>query len=137
MSDSQGAFSLQPTRVLCPWDFSGKNTAIGGHFLRPEDFSWPRDQTCLLWILYLLSHQGSLHQLEIISTIIEYMFKEYFFKDILFIFLKGFYFNPEIFISCRRAKLIEFCSIVQGSISCFTIQHLQLNFFLCNLLFDH
>ena len=24
---------LQPTRLLCPWDFSGKNTAVGCHFL--------------------------------------------------------------------------------------------------------
>ena len=24
---------LQPTRLLCPWDFSGKNTRVGRHFL--------------------------------------------------------------------------------------------------------
>ena len=24
---------LQPTRLLCPWDFLGKNTAVGCHFL--------------------------------------------------------------------------------------------------------
>ena len=24
---------LQPTRVLCPWDFPGKNTGVGCHFL--------------------------------------------------------------------------------------------------------
>ena len=24
---------LQPTRLLCPWDFSGKNTGVGCHFL--------------------------------------------------------------------------------------------------------
>ena len=24
---------LQPARLLCPWDFPGKNTGVGGHFL--------------------------------------------------------------------------------------------------------
>ena len=24
---------LQPTRLLCPWDFPGKNTGVGYHFL--------------------------------------------------------------------------------------------------------
>ena len=24
---------LQPARLLCPWDFSGKNTGVGCHFL--------------------------------------------------------------------------------------------------------
>ena len=27
---------LQPTRLLCPWNFSGKNTGVGCHFL----FQW-------------------------------------------------------------------------------------------------
>ena len=27
---------LQPTRFLCPWDFPGKNTGVGCHFLLPE-----------------------------------------------------------------------------------------------------
>ena len=26
-------YGLQPTRLLCPWDFSGKNTEVGCHFL--------------------------------------------------------------------------------------------------------
>ena len=24
---------LQPSRLLCPWDFPGKNTGVGFHFL--------------------------------------------------------------------------------------------------------
>ena len=36
--------SLQPTRLLCPWDFPGKNTGVGCHFLlwgssRPRDLT--------------------------------------------------------------------------------------------------
>ena len=26
-------FEMQPTRLLCPWDFSGNNTGLGCHFL--------------------------------------------------------------------------------------------------------
>ena len=26
-------YGLQPTRLLCPWDFPGKNTGVGCHFL--------------------------------------------------------------------------------------------------------
>ena len=33
MSDPLWSFGLQPTRILCPWDFSGKNTWEGYHFL--------------------------------------------------------------------------------------------------------
>ena len=36
VSDSQRPHGLQPTRLLCPWDFPGKSTGVGCH--------------CLLWI---------------------------------------------------------------------------------------
>ena len=43
------------TRLLCLWDFPGKNTVVGCHFLLQES-SWPRDQTCVScigrWVLY-------------------------------------------------------------------------------------
>ena len=29
MSDSQRPHGLQPTRLLCPWDFPGKSTGVG------------------------------------------------------------------------------------------------------------
>ena len=28
----QGPHGLQPARLLCPWDFPGKNTGVGCHF---------------------------------------------------------------------------------------------------------
>ena len=33
---------LQPIRLLCPWDFPGKNTGVGCHFLRglPSTMNW-------------------------------------------------------------------------------------------------
>ena len=33
MSDSLRPYGMQPTRLLCPWDFPGKNTRVGCHFL--------------------------------------------------------------------------------------------------------
>ena len=38
------AIPWDPVRLLCPWDFPGKNTRVGGHF-RSRGFSWPRDWT--------------------------------------------------------------------------------------------
>ena len=42
MSDSLWPHGLY--RLLCPWDFSGKNTGVGCHFLFQES-SWPRNWT--------------------------------------------------------------------------------------------
>ena len=39
MSDSKWPHGLQPTRLLCPWDFPGKSTGVGCHCLLP---SWGR-----------------------------------------------------------------------------------------------
>ena len=57
---------LQPTRLVCPRDFPGKNTGVGHHALIKGIFPIQRSNPQLLfllhyrWILYPLSHQGSL-----------------------------------------------------------------------------
>ena len=56
---------LLSTRLLCPWDFSGKNTGVGWHFFLQGIFLTQGSNPCLLCllpcrqILYHLSHQGS------------------------------------------------------------------------------
>ena len=45
VSDSLQPQGLQPTRLLCLWNFPGKNTGVGCHFLL-QGFSQPRDWTC-------------------------------------------------------------------------------------------
>ena len=60
---------LQPTRLLCPWNFPGKNTRVGGHPLLQGIFLIQGLNLGLLHcrqILYHLSHQGSIFLLYII-----------------------------------------------------------------------
>ena len=49
VSDSLWPSGLQPTRLLCPWDPPGKNTAVGCHSLL-QGSSWPRNQTWVFCI---------------------------------------------------------------------------------------
>ena len=54
VSDSSQPHGLQPTRLLCPWDFPGKSTGVGCHCLprilesaaisSSRGSSWPRDR---------------------------------------------------------------------------------------------
>ena len=46
MSEALQPHGLEPTRLLCPWDFPGKNTTMGCHFLLQES-SPTRDRTCV------------------------------------------------------------------------------------------
>ena len=41
MSDSLQPCGLSPNRLFCPWDFSGKNTGVGCHFLPQGDLPNP------------------------------------------------------------------------------------------------
>ena len=65
VSDPLWPYRLWPTRILCPWNFIGKNTGVGCHFLLQGIFLTEGSNLhflCLLHcrqILYPLSHQGS------------------------------------------------------------------------------
>ena len=61
MSSSLRPHGLQPTRLLCPWDSPGKNTAVGCHALLQGIFPTEGLNPGLLhcrWILYQLSYEG-------------------------------------------------------------------------------
>ena len=52
---------LQPTRLLCPWDFPGKDTGVGCHFLLQGIFPTQGSNPGLLHcrqILYRLSYKS-------------------------------------------------------------------------------
>ena len=65
ISDSLQPHGLQPTRLLCPWDFPSKNTIVGCHFLLQGIFPAQGLNLCLLGRLHWqtdslpLSHLGS------------------------------------------------------------------------------
>ena len=51
MSNSLWPFELWPIKLLCPWDFSGKNTKVGCHFTLQEIFPTQRSNLHLLCLL--------------------------------------------------------------------------------------
>ena len=63
MSDSLQPHGLYPARLLHPWDFPGKNSVVGCHFLLQGIFTTQGSNPGLphcRWTPYHLSHQGSL-----------------------------------------------------------------------------
>ena len=71
MSDSSRPHGLQPTRLLCPWDFPGKSTGVGCHCLLQKLvwpsikfsnlclsplFNWRCDVTLRIWIICIRVH---------------------------------------------------------------------------------
>ena len=62
LSESLWLHGLQPIRLLCPWDFPGKNTGVGCCFLLQGIFLTQGSNPCLLhWQTgsLPLSHQGT------------------------------------------------------------------------------
>ena len=62
VSNSLRPHGLQPSRLLCLWDFPGKNNGVGCHFLLQGIFPTQGLNTDLLHcgqILYQLSYKGS------------------------------------------------------------------------------
>ena len=69
-SDSSATPWAVATRLLCPWDFPGKNTGVGYHFLLQGIYLTQGLKPGLVHCrqtLYLLSHQGSPSQYNLIS----------------------------------------------------------------------
>ena len=53
MSSSQRPHGLQLAKLLCPWNFPGKNTGVGCHFLLQRIFQIQESSLCLLHLLHL------------------------------------------------------------------------------------
>ena len=52
MSDSLRPHGLSPARLLCPWNFPGKNTGVGYHLLLQGIFLTQGSNLCLLHFLH-------------------------------------------------------------------------------------
>ena len=49
MSDFLRPRGLQPTSLLCPWDFPGKNTGVACHALLQGNLPNPENISCISW----------------------------------------------------------------------------------------
>ena len=90
MSDSLWPHGLQPARLLCPWDFPGKNTGVGGHALLQE-ISLTQDRTPISCVFYIA---GEFFTTESLGKpkVMEFVFKNFLTKKsyALFIMLVNF-----------------------------------------------
>ena len=59
LSNSLGRYGPQHVRLLCPWDFPGKNTGVGYHFLLQGIFPTQGSKILECGLLCLLQQQGS------------------------------------------------------------------------------
>ena len=72
MLDSLRLYGLQPVRLLCPWESSGKNTGVGCHALLQGIFLTQGSKLVLLHcrqVIYHLSHQGSSQTSQIVNSV--------------------------------------------------------------------
>ena len=112
---------LYPTRLLCPWDFPGKNTGMGSYSLLQGIFLTQGSNPSLLHcrqILYHLGHQGSSWTCHIWS--LSYWDKFPLcplYGEIFFFFLSqmGFEFCQKLFCVCwdeHTVFILQFVNIV-------------------------
>ena len=79
VSNSLQPDGMQPTRLLCPWDFPGKNTGAGCHFSLQGIFLTQGLNTHLLRLLHWqveslpLSLVGSPRHLEVLNKWVKWM----------------------------------------------------------------
>ena len=59
LSDSLQPYGLYPARLLCPWDFPGKNPGVGHHFLLQGIFLTQGLKPCLLFGKEILYHRAT------------------------------------------------------------------------------
>ena len=63
IANSLQPHGLQPARLLCPWNFLGKNTGVGCHFLLQGIFPTQRTNPCLWSPLHWQAASLPLHHL--------------------------------------------------------------------------
>ena len=59
MSDSSRLYGLYPTRLLCPWDFTCRNTGVGCHALLQG--MWSVGRHWKAWFVFVLSSGAHFH----------------------------------------------------------------------------
>ena len=72
LSDSLWPQGLQPARLLCPWDFPGKDTGVGCHFLLQGIFLTLGQNTHLLFGRQMLYHWATWEAQKLIQSPFKY-----------------------------------------------------------------
>ena len=85
MPDSLQPHELQPTRLLCPWDFPGKNTGAGFHFVLQGIFPTQRSKYMSLLILLCKKPCPALHR----SSVLQFLASSVVFANVLLRFLSS------------------------------------------------
>ena len=116
MSDCFWPHGLQPTRLLCPWNSSGKNTGEGCHSLFQGIFLTQRLNLGFLHcrqILYHLSHQGRPPKYAPLSM--ELSRQEYW-NGLYYSFLQGILLSQRLNPGLLHCRQILYCLSLQGII---------------------
>ena len=111
VSNSWRPHGLQPTRLLCPWDFPGKDAGVGCHFLVQGIFPTRGLNPGLLHcrqILYPLSHQGRPNT-SISKNIYVFLWKKYYF----------------LLFNSTDIMWSEGCSVLSDSVTLWTVQLME------------
>ena len=74
MSDPLQPHGLWPGRLVCPWDFPGKNTAVGSHFLLQGIFPTQGSNPRLWGLLNWRVDSSPLHHLGSLWVVYAYVF---------------------------------------------------------------
>ena len=78
---------LYPSRHFCPWDFPGKNTGAGCHFLLQGIFLTQRSNLCLVRLLLWQANSNHWATWEVHFYILDLLFSNYGRKRLYFIWL--------------------------------------------------
>ena len=69
VSDSKRPHGLQPTRLLCPWDFPGKSTGVGCHCPLCKTWKQPKnpstDEWIKMWCIYTMEYYSDIKKNQI------------------------------------------------------------------------
>ena len=99
--------ALQPTRLLCPWDFPGKNIGVSCHLPHQGIFLSKGLNPCLLHVLHWLASSLPLSQQKILFKVQSITFEVSQIKSV--------YFHTQI--SCIPTAILSiFCIIIKRSV---------------------
>ena len=120
LTDLLQPHGLYPTRFLCPWDFPGKSTRVGCHFLLQGIFS-TQGFNVGLWhcrqMLYPLSHSSVCSLKKIFLSLPAILWNSAFHCYIFPILLcLSFLLSSQLFVRPSQTNTLPFCIFLCGMV---------------------